>query len=353
MFVGFVRFVVSLPTFLGYSRSRDSIAEAETRFLFSRRRGFAPWRLSPCRSRRRSPRGPGADFEIEPLTLTAPRDDEVLVRIKAVGLCHTDIGVRDASVLPFPRRARTRGRRHRRGGRRAVDKVAPGDRVLITFRSCGVCARCRSGEPTYCDRFLPMNFGGARLDGSSSFEGGGVASNFFGQSSFATHALTYERNLVKLPPDVPFAVAAPPGLRRPDRRGRDPARARLPTGIVRRGHRRRDGGAERGYGGQGAGLRPRHPDRAGGSPPDPGPGARRHPRDRSLRRRDRPGGSRHRPGRGGFRAGGRRDPGRRPGRVRLYGDARRPGSRGRAPGAGRNSSCRWISPSSSASACAA
>jgi aryl-alcohol dehydrogenase len=90
----------------------------------------------------------------------------------------------------------------------AVAKVAPGDRVLITFRSCGVCARCRAGEPTYCDRFLPMNFSGARLDGSSSFEGG-VASNFFGQSSFATHALTYERNLVKLPPDAPFDVAAP------------------------------------------------------------------------------------------------------------------------------------------------
>jgi aryl-alcohol dehydrogenase len=154
-------------------------------------------------------KGPGADFEIEPLTLTEPRDDEVLVRIKAVGLCHTDIGVRDASVLPFPAVLGHEGAGVVEAVGASVVKVAPGDRVLITFRSCGVCGRCRSGEPTYCDRFLPMNFAGARLDGSSSFEGGGVASNFFGQSSFATHALTYERNLVKLPPDVPFAVAAP------------------------------------------------------------------------------------------------------------------------------------------------
>jgi aryl-alcohol dehydrogenase len=153
---------------------------------------------------------PGGDFEIEPLELTEPRPDEVLVRIKAVGLCHTDLGVRDNPVgltLPAVLGHEGAGVVEKVGA--AVSKVAPGDRVLISFRSCGVCAKCRASEPAYCDQLLPMNFGGARLDGESSFVGGGVASNFFGQSSFATYALTYERNLVKLPPDAPFAVAAP------------------------------------------------------------------------------------------------------------------------------------------------
>jgi aryl-alcohol dehydrogenase len=152
----------------------------------------------------------GADFEIAPLDLTEPRDDEVRVRIKAVGLCHTDLGVRDNPVgltLPAVLGHEGAGVVEKVGA--AVVKVAPGDRVLISFRSCGVCGKCRAGQPAYCDKLLPMNFGGARLDGVSSFAGGGVSSNFFGQSSFATHALTYERNLVKLPPDVPFSLAAP------------------------------------------------------------------------------------------------------------------------------------------------
>jgi aryl-alcohol dehydrogenase len=152
---------------------------------------------------------PGAEFEIQSLELTEPRDDEVLVRIKAVGLCHTDLGMRDNPVgltLPAVLGHEGAGVVEKVGA--SVFKVAPGDRVLVSFRSCGACAKCRAGQPAYCDQLVPMNFGGARLDGASSF-GGGVASNFFGQSSFATYALTYERNLVKLPPDVPFSVAAP------------------------------------------------------------------------------------------------------------------------------------------------
>jgi len=153
---------------------------------------------------------PGADFQIKTLELGEPRPDEVRVQIKAVGLCHTDLGVRDQPfglTLPVVLGHEGAGVVDKVGS--AVTKVAPGDRVLITFRSCGDCARCQSGQPAYCNHLLAMNFGGRRLDGTSSFEGPAVSSNFFGQSSFATHALTYERNLVKLPADVPFALAAP------------------------------------------------------------------------------------------------------------------------------------------------
>jgi aryl-alcohol dehydrogenase len=58
-----------------------------------------------------------------------------------------------------------------------------------------------------------LNYIGARPDGSRALSANGepVASNFFGQSSFATHALTYEQNVVRLPDDIPFEVAAPLG----------------------------------------------------------------------------------------------------------------------------------------------
>jgi len=153
---------------------------------------------------------PGADFQIKTLELSEPRPDEIRVRIKAVGLCHTDLGVRDhpfGLTLPLVLGHEGAGVVDTVGS--AVTKVAPGDRVVITFRSCGDCAKCQSGQPAYCNHLLAMNFGGRRLDGTSSFEGSPVSSNFFGQSSFATYALTYERNLVKLPPDTPFSLAAP------------------------------------------------------------------------------------------------------------------------------------------------
>jgi len=94
-----------------------------------------------------------------------------------------------------------------------VTKVATGDRVAITFRSCGACVRCKSGDPAYCHSMPAMNYIGMRLDGSKSIhqDGTDLASNFFGQSSLATHALTYERNVIKLPADMPFEVAGPMG----------------------------------------------------------------------------------------------------------------------------------------------
>jgi aryl-alcohol dehydrogenase len=153
---------------------------------------------------------PGADFAMRTLELSEPRHDEVRVRIKAVGLCHTDLGVRDNPVgLTLPAVLGHEGAGIVEAVGASVTKVSSGDRVLISFRSCGVCPKCEAGQPAYCRQLLPMNFGGGRLSGGSSFEGEPVSSNFFGQSSFATRALTYERNLVKLPPDVPFSVAAP------------------------------------------------------------------------------------------------------------------------------------------------
>ncbi len=159
-------------------------------------------------------RTPGADFTLETVELDEPRADEIRVRIHAVGLCHTDLVARDGA-MPFalPAVLGHEGAGVVEAVGADVTKVATGDRVAITFRSCGACARCNSGDPAYCHTMPAMNYIGMRLDGSKSIhqDGADLASNFFGQSSLATHALTYERNLIKLPADMPFEVAGPMG----------------------------------------------------------------------------------------------------------------------------------------------
>jgi aryl-alcohol dehydrogenase len=160
-------------------------------------------------------REPGANFTLEDVELDEPRADEILVRVAAVGVCHTDLVARDGGVLPLSMPAvlghEGAGIVEKVGS--AVTKVAPGDRVAITFRSCGSCERCKSGDPAYCFTMPALNYIGMRPDGSKAIrqDDMAVSSNFFGQSSFATYALAYERNVLKLPDDIPFEVAAPLG----------------------------------------------------------------------------------------------------------------------------------------------
>src|SRR5918912_3502820 len=94
-----------------------------------------------------------------------------------------------------------------------VAKVVVGERVGMSFSSCGTCPACMMGRPTYCHDFFARNFGGSRPDGTTALWRGGepIHSHFFGQSSFATYAVATERNVVKLDDDVPLEVAAPFG----------------------------------------------------------------------------------------------------------------------------------------------
>ncbi|MEH2549372.1 aryl-alcohol dehydrogenase [Bradyrhizobium sp. AZCC 2262] len=159
-------------------------------------------------------REPGANFTLEAVELDEPRADEILVRIAAVGVCHTDLVARDG-VMPFSMPAvlghEGAGTVEKVGS--AVTKIAPGDRVAIIFRSCGSCDRCGSGDPAYCYTMPILNYIGMRPDGSTAIRHGDIAIsyNFFGQSSFASHTLAYERNVLKLPDDIPFEIAAPLG----------------------------------------------------------------------------------------------------------------------------------------------
>lgn len=157
--------------------------------------------------------GPGQPFLLQDAQLEAPRDDEILVRIVAVGVCHTDIVFKEGNLIPAPAVLGHEGSGIVEQVGANVRKVAPGARVAISFRSCGLCARCAGGDPAYCHTMPMLNYIGMRTDGSRalSIDGSPVAGNFFGQSSFATYAITYERNVVKVPEGLPLELAGPLG----------------------------------------------------------------------------------------------------------------------------------------------
>lgn len=156
----------------------------------------------------------GGPFQIEMLALEEPRSDEVLVRIVATGMCHTDMVARDQLYtvpLPVVLGHEGAGVVERIGG--SVKKLAPGDHVVLTYMWCGHCKPCLNGDLTYCANFYPLNFGGAREDGSTATHDkqGAVHDHFFGQSSFGTLALAHERNVVKVPTNAPLELLGPLG----------------------------------------------------------------------------------------------------------------------------------------------
>jgi aryl-alcohol dehydrogenase len=160
-------------------------------------------------------RSTGSPFEIAELEIDPPRSDEVLVRIDAVGMCHADTQARTGALpVPAPLVAGHEGTGIVEDVGDSVQTLRPGDRVVLTFDSCGHCDRCRAGVVTQCREFVPRNFtAGARADGSVRLRGedGPVNGSFFGQSSFATYALATERNAVAVQSDLPPQVLAPLG----------------------------------------------------------------------------------------------------------------------------------------------
>lgn len=142
-----------------------------------------------------------AELVIEDLTLEAPRADEILVKVVATGVCHTDLVVMSGNLpTPMPVVLGHEGAGIVQAVGDKITKVKPGDHVVMTFNSCGSCPSCSDNEMAYCYEFFPRNFFATRPDGTVAFKDGvgEVYSNFFGQSSFATHALAHERNVVKV-----------------------------------------------------------------------------------------------------------------------------------------------------------
>ena len=155
----------------------------------------------------------GKPFQIEEVELAPPKAGEILIKIVASGVCHTD-EVAQHQIIPVPLPA-VFG--HEGSG--IVEEVGPGvfdlkkgDHVAVSFAFCGHCENCLSAHPHACESLNPLNFGGTMLDGTKRLSKDGQdISSFFGQSSFATYAVVNAASAVKLPKDIDLAMTAPLG----------------------------------------------------------------------------------------------------------------------------------------------
>jgi aryl-alcohol dehydrogenase len=155
--------------------------------------------------------GPTEPFEYRDVTVDDPRDDEILVRLSATGICHTDLFFK--SVIPAEVGPCLLG--HEGAGvvtavGAGIVDVRPGEHVVLSYRSCGGCIFCRDGHPAYCAQTVALNALGHRADGTPRLHSGGkpLLGNYFGQSSFAGYALAGRDNTVVVDKDVDLAVVA-------------------------------------------------------------------------------------------------------------------------------------------------
>ena len=158
--------------------------------------------------------GPYAEapaLDLREIDLADPQAGELLVRIEAVGLCHSDLSVINGDrPRPMPMAL----------GHEAVatvvragdpdDEFEPGDRVVLSFLPpCGSCPRCAAGEGYLCPRGAAANGAGELLRGGRRLsEGGAPVHHHLGVSAFADHAVIDRRSAVKIPADVPVEIAA-------------------------------------------------------------------------------------------------------------------------------------------------
>ncbi len=155
-----------------------------------------------------------APFSIETLQVSDPQAREVLVRVVACGLCHTDLIVRDGYrnvSLPVVLGHEGAGVVEAVGA--GVTKVGPGDQVVLSFPSCGACPECFAGRLANCPYLDELYHRCQRQDGSSPFSQNGIPIHglFAGQSSFASYTIAPERNVVKVPAETDLDTAAPLG----------------------------------------------------------------------------------------------------------------------------------------------
>ena len=140
-------------------------------------------------------------LSVTEVEIDAPGPGEVLVKIVASGVCHTDALARDGD-MPFPAPG-VLG--HEGAGVVAavgdgVTSVSVGDKVVIGWPWCGSCRNCLEGQPRYCLQLGPLVIAGSRADGSTSLrrlDGSPLHSHFFGQSSFASYSICAANALVQ------------------------------------------------------------------------------------------------------------------------------------------------------------
>ena len=134
---------------------------------------------------------PEKNFQKQTLNLAEPNAGEVLVRLVATGVCHTDATVLDKTIpVPYPVVLGHEGAGIVEKVGENVSTVKPGDHVVLGFAYCNTCDNCLEGNAGGCGNMISLNLGGKGKFGVKPLttEENKDVSLFFGQSSFATYA---------------------------------------------------------------------------------------------------------------------------------------------------------------------
>jgi Zn-dependent alcohol dehydrogenase len=147
-------------------------------------------------------------LQLTELELAPPGPGELMVRVRAAGLCHSDLSVIDGSrprVMPMAVGHEAAGEVVETG--EGVSAFAPGDRVILAFVPvCGECAPCRAGRGALCEPGAAANAAGTLLSGERRWSDG--VHHHLGVSAFADHIVVSEKSAVRVDDDLPFEIAA-------------------------------------------------------------------------------------------------------------------------------------------------
>ena len=147
-------------------------------------------------------------LEVAELELDEPGDGELLVRVRAAGLCHSDLSVIDGSrprVMPMVLGHEAAGEIEAVGP--GVHGFAEGDHVVLTFvPACGDCPACAAGRAALCEPGAAANAAGTLLGGERRWQGG--LNHHLGVSAFAEHAVVSAASAVKVDRSLPFEIAS-------------------------------------------------------------------------------------------------------------------------------------------------
>ena len=157
------------------------------------------------------PYSKSAPLKIQKVNLDAPGFNEVLVKIKAAGLCHSDLSVIDGNrprPLPMVLGHEAAGIVTDLG--KGVQKLAVGDHVVFAFLpSCGNCNYCHSGKAALCEPGAEANGKGTLIGGHQRIHSEGeYYHHHLGVSGFAEFAVVSSHSLIKIDKSIPFEIAS-------------------------------------------------------------------------------------------------------------------------------------------------
>lgn len=149
-------------------------------------------------------------LQIKEVELLTPNDNEVLVKIAATGICHSDLNAIEDPTTPTPTILGHEGSGIVVSVGASVKNVKVGDKVALSWVPyCGICEFCLEGSVHLCESAFGPMFNGTLLDGTSrlKLEGETIYHNSL-LSTFAEYAVVPEMSCVKLPDAMPMAQAA-------------------------------------------------------------------------------------------------------------------------------------------------